>query len=68
METLHLQLRAWAEQTVAKYIKLANQGNDYAFYTQSDLTKLFNDKSGDVDVMVLGINPGLPSNGTSQYF
>ena len=45
---------------------MANNDNDYAFYTQSDLTKLYNVEAGNVDVMILGINPGSSGSYTGQ--
>lgn len=65
-DTLQNNLLSWANRTVERYIHLVNQGNDFAFYTQSDLTKLSGIGMGNVDVMVLGINPGSGGSYTEQ--
>lgn len=66
MNALRNDLVNWANRTVERYIHLVNKGNDFAFYTQSDLTKLFDVGMGNVDVMILGINPGSEGSYTEQ--
>mgnify|MGYP000347967478 CR=1 FL=1 len=66
MNTLQNNLVNWANRSVKRYIDLMNNENDYAFYTQSDLTKLFSIGAGNVDVMILGINPGSGGSYTAQ--
>lgn len=66
MGTLQNNLIDWADKVVNNYIDLVNKGNDFAFYTQSDLTKLFGVCPGNVDVMILGINPGSEGSYTAQ--
>ena len=59
--TLQEKLTKWANETAAAYHKLAKE-NDFAFYTQSDLSKI----ESSPELMIIGINPGSGGTYTGQ--
>lgn len=54
MNEIQNEIKEWAKKAVAHYVSLANNGFDYAFYTQSDLR----DITSSPDYFLFQINPG----------